>query len=160
MSDPQPPYGEPAPPWGEQPPPPPGAGQPAPPYQPYGQAQPYTAPANPAYGYGYGQPHGGATTALALGIVSIVVAVVGCCVSSVIILPVGALAAFIGPFGIYSGAKARREIDAAPQLYSNRSAAVGGLACSIIGTALGVITLVITLIGVLLLGLAFSSWNY
>lgn len=141
MSDQQPPYGE-------------------PPYQPYGQAQPYTDPANPAYGYGYGQPHGGATTALALGITSIAVAVVGCCISTAIILPVGGLAAFIGPFGIYTGAKARREIDAQPQLYSNRSAAVGGLVCSIIGTVLGGITLLLSLVAVLLLGLAFSSWNY
>jgi hypothetical protein len=136
VSDQQPPYGE-----------------PPPPYQPYGQGQPYTPPANPAYGYGYGGSHGGATTSLVLGIISIAVAVLGTCLCFF----VGALSVFIGPVGIVLALKARREIDAAPQLYNNRGNAVGGLVTSIIGTVLGALVLIGMLVLFAIWGFAFSA---
>ena len=131
---------------------------PPPPYQPPepGQPhpeQPYAAPQNPVYGYGYGVNHGGATTSLILGIASIVVAVIGTCMC----LFLGAGAAILGPFGIWQAVKARREIDAAPAQYVNRGAAVGGLATSIVGTVLGGLVLIGSIVVVVFYGFVFST---
>jgi len=130
-----------------------------PPYDPYqpGQPhqpeQPYAAPANPVYGYGYGVNHGGATTSLVLGITSIAVAVIGGCMC----LFLGAAAAVIGPFGIWQAVKARREIDAAPAQYVNRGNAVGGLVTSIIGTVLGGLVVVASILVIAFYGFVFSA---
>ncbi|NYI99704.1 hypothetical protein HNR19_000403 [Nocardioides thalensis] len=130
-----------------------------PPYDPYqpGQPhqpeQPYAAPQNPVYGYGYGVNHGGATTSLVLGITSIAVAVIGGCMC----LFLGSLAAVIGPFGIWQAVKARREIDAAPAQYGNRGNAVGGLVTSIIGTVLGGLVVVASILVIAFYGFVFSA---
>lgn len=143
---------QPPPPYGDQPP----GDQP---YQPYGQGQPYhpeqpyAAPANPVYGYGYGVSHGGATSSLVLGITSIVVAIIGTCMC----LFLGVAAAIIGPFGIWQAVKARREIDAAPAQYVNRGAAVAGLATSIVGTVLGCLVVVGTILVIAFYGFVFSA---
>jgi hypothetical protein len=133
MSDQQPPYGDQTPPY-----------------------RPYAPPPQPAYGYGYGTAHGGATTSLVVGIISIVAAVIGGCLC----LFAGVLGVVIGPVGIALAVKARREIDAAPQLYTNRGSAVGGLVCSIIGTALGALVLVGTILVLVFYGFVFSSVGY
>lgn len=147
MSDQQPPYGDQTPPF--------------PPYgqqwgQPYGEGQPYGTPPNPAYGYGYGTAHGGATTSLVVGIISIVTSVLGACLC----LFVGALGAVVGPIGIALAVKARREIDAAPQLYTNRGNAIGGLVCSIVGTVLGALVVLGTIAVLVFYGFAFSAIGY
>lgn len=135
---------QPPPPYGEEPP-----GD-----QPYGAPyQPYAAPQNPVYGYGYGVNHSGATTSLVLGISSIVVAVIGGCMC----LFLGAAAAIVGPFGIWQAVKARREIDAAPAQYVNRGNAVGGLVTSIIGTVLGGLVLVGSILVIVFYGFVFSA---
>lgn len=129
---------------------------PQPPYEPYGQGQPWAAPENPAYGYGYGRPHSGASTSLVVGIVSIVVAVLGSCFC----LFLGAVGVVIGPIGIYLALKARREIDAAPHLYSNRGNAVGGLVCSIVGTVLGGLVLIASVAVLVFYGAVLSNAPY
>ncbi|GAA3814572.1 hypothetical protein [Nocardioides panacisoli] len=146
MSDQQPPYGDQTPPY--------------PPYsqpwgRPAGEGQPYGTPPNPAYGYGYGYgtAHGGATTSLVVGIISIAASVLGACLC----LFVGALGVVIGPVGIALAVKARKEIDAAPQLYTNRANAVGGLVCSIIGTVLGALVLVGSILVLVFYGFVFST---
>lgn len=129
---------------------------PPPPYEPYGQGQPWATPEHPAYGYGYGRSHGGASAALGLGIGSIVAAVLGTCFC----LFLGAIGVVIGPIGIYLALKARREIDAAPQLYTNRGNAVAGLICSIIGTVLGGIVLIISVALLVFYGSLLASAPY
>ena len=137
MSDQQPPYGD-----------------PTPPYQPYapapGQGQ------GPGYGYGYGTAHGGATTSLVLGILSIATSVIGGCLC----LFLGAVGVVIGPIGIALAVRARREIDAAPQRFTNRGNAVAGLVCSIIGTGLGALVLVASVLVVAFYGFALSTVDY
>ncbi len=121
--------------------PPPPYGQPPPPYAqaPYGQP-PYGQPGygQPGYGQpmGYAQQHGGATTSLVLGIISLVSVVLTpfCCIT----LP-GVLTA---PFAIYMGSSARKQIDQNPQAYSNRGNAVAGFITGIIGTVLGLLVIV------------------
>jgi hypothetical protein len=173
MSDqPPPPYGDQPPGASEPPVPPSGAPSgpeptlpygtppapgPAAPYQAYGQSQPYTTPLQPAYGYGYGTTHGGATTSMVLGIISIAVPVLGTCLCFL----VGAVSVVLGPIGIWQALKARREIDAEPARYVNRGQSVAGLVCSIIGTVLGLLCLVggaliVAIYGGLFYG-AFSS---
>lgn len=127
-----------------------------PPYEPYGQGQPWATPENPAYGYGYGRSHGGANTSLALGIGSIVAALLGSCFC----LFLGASGLLIGPIGIVLALKARREIDAAPQLYTNRGNAVGGLVCSIIGTVLGGLVLIASLAVLVFYGSVLANAPY
>lgn len=158
-SQPEPPgpvYGEqPSPAYGSPPPPPPGV-----PYgQPYGAQQPpaYGQPASPysAYGvpgqpaYGYQQTHSGASTAMILGIVSIVMALLNffCCVT-------GVLSLGLGPAAIFLGLKAKREIDQQPTVYGNGGMAVAGLWTGVVGTVLGVLTVAFYL---LFFGLVFSS---
>lgn len=115
--------------------------------------QPYSAPQNPVYGYGYGVNHGGATTSLVLGVTSIVVAVIGTCLC----LFLGAAATIVGPFGIWQAVKARREIDAAPAQYVNRGMAIGGLVTSIIGTVLGALVVVGSVLVIAFYGFVFSA---
>lgn len=144
---------QPPPPYGEQPPGEQPFGTPYQPEQPYRPEQPYAAPANPVYGYGYGVNHGGATTSLVLGIASIAVAVIGGCMC----LFLGAAAAIVGPFGIWQGVRSRREIDAAPAQYVNRGQAVAGLVTSIIGTVLGGLVLVGSILVIVFYGFVFGA---
>ncbi|GAA4683726.1 DUF4190 domain-containing protein [Nocardioides nanhaiensis] len=112
----------------QQPPPPPGAYTPGAYYQPH-----------PGL-LGYQQQHGGAATSMTLGIISLVAVAVSpllCCVT----LP----AALTGPFGIALGARALRAIDAEPGRYANRSQATTGILTGAIGTALGLVMLVLLL---------------
>jgi len=122
------------------PPPPPYGTAPDQPYppQPYGTApdQPYPPQpygyVPPAYGYGP-QNHGGATTAMWLGIVSLACAALAmaCCVT----VP-GVLTA---PFAWVLGVKAKHQIDAEPGRYANRGQAVAGIVTGIIGTVLAIL---------------------
>lgn len=89
---------------------------------------------------GYQQQHGGAATSMTLGIISLVAVAVSpllCCVT----LP----AALTGPFGIALGSRALRDIDAEPGRYGNRSQATTGIITGAIGTALGLVLLVLLL---------------
>ncbi len=135
------PYGQPPAqpnPYGQAPPPPNpyGAPQESPYGQPqggaYGQQPPYGAPAQP--GYAAGPPkHPSATTAMVLGLVSLIGAFI-------CLLPI-----FAAPFAWRIGAKAVREIDAQPGVYSGRDQANAGKIMGIIGTvllALGVLALI------------------
>lgn len=123
------------------PPPPPMA---SPPYGPaYGPPQgPPTAP--PPAGWGgwspvYGAPlpgsldHKGATTSLVLGIISVISVVTApfCCVT----LP----GLFCAPFAWVIGAKAKREIDAAPGTYGNLGSAQAGIVMGIVCSVLGLL---------------------
>jgi hypothetical protein len=101
-----------------------------PPGQPYG-FQPGWAPA-------YGSPypgslnHGGATTSLVLGIISIASLVLGfaCCF---ITFP----GVFCAPFAWGIGAKAKREIAQRPGVYGNLGSAQTGMWMGIVMTILG-----------------------
>jgi hypothetical protein len=86
----------------------------------------------PAYG---ARDHPGATTALVLGIVSIVSFVLTflCCVT----LP-GVLCA---PFAWYLGARAKREIDRQSGVYGNVGSALAGLWIGAVMTVLGALLL-------------------
>ena len=70
------------------------------------------------YGGGYAQPHPQGTTVLVLGIIGFVV----CPVVSI--------------FGLVSGNRALREIDANPPAYNNRQTVVIGRVLSIVGLIL------------------------
>jgi len=124
-----------------QPPPPPMS---SPPYGPPMQAQ---QPGwGPAWGQGYvpvygarlpgSLDHKGAKTALVLGIISVVSVVTAlfCCVT----IP----GVFCAPFAWFVGARAKREIDAAPGVYGNRGAAQTGMLMGIICSALGFLLVV------------------
>ena len=122
----------------------PQSGFPPPPgwYQP-GYPHPGYSP--PGYGHhpgmlGYQQQHGGASTSMTLGIISLVAVALApflCCVT----LP----AALTGPVGIVMGSKAQRAIDAEPGRYANRSQATAGIVTGAIGTALGLALVVLLL---------------
>lgn len=131
-------------PYGQQPPPQPPYGQPQYGQPAYGQ-QPYGQPGYPpAYGapqpgYGYGAPaatHPSATTALVLSLVAL--AGIPFCAGVTLVL---------SPFAWMTGAKAVREIDANPGMYSGREQANAGRIMGIIGTVL----LVLGVIGFVLL---------
>jgi hypothetical protein len=116
---------------------------PPPPMVPYGQPQAgYHQAWPPGWAPGYGAPypgslnHKGATTALVLGIVSIVSLLLTpfCCIT----IP-GILCA---PFAWGVGAKARREIARTPGVYGNLSAAVTGMWMGIVMTFVGVVVIV------------------
>ena len=79
--------------------------------------------------------HKGATTALVLGIVALGSLIIGvfCCIT----LP-GMLCA---PFAWAKGAKAKREIEAAPGTYGNLSSATTGMWLGIVMTILGAIVI-------------------
>jgi hypothetical protein len=110
----------------------------------YGQPPAYGQPgyAQPGYGLGYGIAHGGATTSMVLGIVSIAAALIGTCLCFFL----GVVGALVGPFGIWQAVSANRDIKAAPERYNNAGNATAGLVCSIIGTVLGVLVLVATIV--------------
>jgi hypothetical protein len=109
----QPQPNQPPPNWGNAYPPPSG-------HHPY--------PAGP-------QKHPQSTTALVLGILSLVVC------------------GLLGPFAWSIGAKAVKEIDAAPWTYGGRSEANAGRIMGIIGTGLLALS-VLALVGLLVIGLA------
>ena len=144
MTENEPDGSEPTPPqWQPYQPPPPAYGAPP----PYSAPPPYGAPP-PAYGAPppYQQSLGTATTAMVLGIVSL-----ASIVSAPFLCGLTLPGAFTGPFAIWLGPARQREIDREPGRYGNRSHAVAGLVCGIIGTAL-------VLLG--LAGLAFLfTWN-
>lgn len=115
-----------------------GPPQPEPPLygaaQPQQPTQPPQAPwGAPAPGYGFPQSHGRATTSMVLGIVATagILLTPLCCIT----LP----AMFLGPFAIWTGASARREIDRYPTAYTNRGQAVAGFVMGIIATVLAVL---------------------
>lgn len=133
------------------------ANQQQPPQQPpqgqsqYGQSQygqqPYYD--QPQYGQpgfpqgGYGAPllpkHPQSTTALVLGLV-------GLAGGFMCFLPL-----FCAPFAWYYGRKTVREIDAAPQSYSGRGEAMGGMVTGIIGTVILFLGLLVLAAGLILL---------
>ncbi|WP_341923979.1 DUF4190 domain-containing protein [Nocardioides psychrotolerans] len=131
------PYGPP-PTYGQQP-----YGQPyaAPGYgQPYGQ-QPYGAPGYGVPGYGFAQQKNStATTSMILGIIAVVsiLATPFCCIT----LP-GMLT---GPFAIWTGVKAKREIDREPGRFGNRGQAVAGLVTGIVATVLAVLLVIVVVV--------------
>lgn len=118
------------------PPPPPSAGP-----VPYGPTTPGQEPWQAAWAPVYGAPvagsldHKGATTALVLGIVALGSLLVGlfCCVT----IP----GVFCAPFAWAKGAKAKREIEAAPGTYGNLSSAVSGMWLGIVMTILGALVI-------------------
>lgn len=110
---------------------PPSTGKPPYGSPPHGyQPMPGYAPPMP-YGYGITQNHSGATTSMVLGIISL---------ASALLTPfcfITAPGILTGPFAIWTGLRARKQIDAEPRTYGNRGAAVAGLITGIIGTAIG-----------------------
>lgn len=124
---------------------------------PYGAQPPYGGhpPPGPqqSWGYpGYGYPampvpgpaHPSATTALVLGIVSLVGALV-------CFLPV-----FAAPFAWVIGGRAVREIDENPQRWSGRESANAGRIMGIVGTAILILSL-LALLGFILVTVAVES---
>jgi hypothetical protein len=122
----------------------PGQGY-TPPPTPYGHPQeyaqpqsPYGAPYQPAYAGGMVPDHPSATTSLVLGIIGLV-GVVLC----------GGLTLVLSPAAWVVGAKAVREIDAAPGRFGGRDRAQTGKILGIIGTvllALGVLAIIAFLV--------------
>lgn len=116
----------------------PGYGQQPPPYDPaqgwYGQAAP------PPTG-GYAQPanHPRATTAMVLGIVSIL-----CC-------------SILGPFAWSMGKKAVNEIDASGGRYGGRGQAQAGYILGIIGTVLLILGILFFILAAVTGGLSFQA---
>lgn len=126
---------------GSQPPQYPTQPGPPPPSNPYDpqQGQPYTQPYTQPYGQPYGQQpayggppgppvapaHPSATTAMVLGLVGLAG-----------IMLCGGLTLVLSPFAWVMGARAVKEIDAAPGRYSGRDQAQGGRIMGIIGTVL------------------------
>ncbi|WP_143016122.1 DUF4190 domain-containing protein [Nocardioides szechwanensis] len=137
-----PPYGAPEPPAYGQPPAQPPYGQ-----NPYLQQPPapYGAPQFAGYGapvpgYSYAQSHGRATTSMVLGIVALVgiLATPFCCIT----LP----AMFAGPFAIWTGATAKRQIDQNPAAYNNRGQAVAGFIMGIVASVLAVLIIIVIVV--------------
>jgi hypothetical protein len=109
----------------------------------------------PAPGYGAPLPgsldHQGATTALALGIISVTSLLLAlvCCVT----LP----GVFCAPFAWYLGAKAKREIDASPGAYGNAVSAVTGMWLGIVMTVLGALS--ISGLIALIAWIGYTDWS-
>lgn len=123
-------------------PPPGGFGPPG--YGPPGYGPPgYGPPPGNGYG-GYPAEHPQGTTILVLGIVSVVFTFV--C----------GLGALLGPVAWIMGNKAIKEIDASPQLCTNRGQIQGGRVCGIIASALLLLG-VAFFVFILVVGLASSS---
>jgi hypothetical protein len=125
------PYGQPyqpGPPQGGYAPPPGAAG-----YGPYG-GYPGGAP-----GYPFAQAHGGANTAMGLGITSVVCALATfvCCLAIV--------GTVTGPFAVVLALRARKDMRENPGLYNNEGAATTGLVTGIIGTVLGLAATALTI---------------
>jgi hypothetical protein len=130
---------------------------------PYGPPQAGQTP-DPAAGWGsgwipaYGAPlagsqeHKGAQKAMVLGIVSMVCLGLAffCCVT----IP----GVFAAPFAWVIGAKAKREIDAAPGVYGNRGAAQAGVIMGIIGSTIGVLVVLAILAFAILIGTS-GGWS-
>ena len=126
---------------------PPGYGPPG--YGPapgYGPPPGYGQPPGNGYG-GYPAEHPQGTTILVLGIVSLVFTFV--C----------GLGALLGPVAWIMGNKAIKEIDASPQLYTNRGQIQGGRVCGIIASALLLLG-VAFFVFIVLVGRANSSSGY
>lgn len=103
----------------------------------YGQA-PYPPPPPSPYPPGYGQPfaprlpdHPQALTAMIVGLISLI----GGLAMSFFCCGLG-LPFLGGPFAWYVGAKAKREIEAAPETYGGQGYAVTGMVTGIIATVL------------------------
>ncbi|MGZ4446705.1 MAG: DUF4190 domain-containing protein [Nocardioides sp.] len=152
------PYG--APQYGTPQQPPPAYPAPSYPAPPYGAPQ-APVPGQPAYGQpAYGYPpqaalpsHPSATTALVLSLVGLVG--IALC---------GGITLVLSPFAWRIGARAVREIDAAPGQYGGRDQANAGRIMGIIGTVLLVVGIVV-IIGLLGLvvagtGTTFSTTSY
>jgi hypothetical protein len=124
----------------------------SPPPNPYAQQNPYGAPPDsqwaqpyqPAYGGGGVPDHPSATTALVLGIVSLVG-----------ILMCGGLTLVLAPFAWGLGSRALRAIDASPGQFGGRDKANAGRVMGIIGTVLLVLG-IIAILGVIALLVAVS----
>jgi hypothetical protein len=140
-------YGPPSEPSSEPPvtpPPPPYGAPPTAPPNPYLQ-QPYVPPnfsgyGQPVPGYNYAQALGKATTSMVLGIIGLasIVLTPFCCIT----LP-GML---VGPFAIWTGVSAKREIDRNPAAYNNRGQAVAGFIMGIIASVLAVLVIVVIVV--------------
>ena len=140
-----PPGGQYPPNWGSAYPPPPPGGQ----YPPnYGSAYPPGGQPHPGYpqGYALAPKHPQATTAMILGIVGLTGVL--CC-----------LTALVAPFAWWLGAKAVKEIDANPAMYSGRSEANAGKIMGIIGTILMIVGIV-GLIALFAIGFASDSSSF
>jgi hypothetical protein len=111
----------------------------APPQSPYG------APAHPAYAGGMRPDHPSATTSMVLGIVGLVG-----------ILFCGGVTLLLSPAAWIVGAKAVREIDAAPGQYGGRDRAQAGKIMGIIGTVLLIVG-VVAVIGFIVLIVAVGT---
>ena len=135
----QPPYGQPQQPYQ----------QPPYPQQPYAQ-QPYPqpGPGQPSYNWAPKPPeHPSSTTAMVLGLIGLVG-----------ILVCGGLTLVVSPFAWSIGARAMREIDENPGVYSGREMASAGRVMGIVGTgllALGVLAVLAFV--VLVIGVASTS---
>lgn len=119
------------------------------PGQPAGYGQPGYPP-QPAYGYpayGYGAPteHPQANTAMVLGIVGLA----GTFVCGFLCV--------LGPFAWRLGAKAKREIDAAPGQWAGRDKANVGMVLGIVTTVLLVLVLLLVVLFVVLVIVAGST---
>lgn len=143
---------DPTSPYAAGPPPGPHPTQPFP-SQPYPQPYPQAGPPPGAYGapygaypvpgapgYPFGQAHGGANTAMGLGIASVVVSVLGglCCGIAAVVGVV------LGPIALVMSLRARKDMAISPGLYNNPGAATTGLVTGIIGTVIGVGAVVLT----------------
>jgi hypothetical protein len=106
------------------------------PYAPAGPQPPYGPPQPPVYGYGGPvlPDHPQAQTAFVVGLVALVGGFF--C----------ALPIFVGPWAWVVGARARKEIDAAPGRYGGREKATAGMVMGIVATAL--LGLVLAVVGV------------
>lgn len=119
----------------------------------------------PPYGQpGYGQPfaprlpdHPQALTAMIVGLISLV----GGLAMSFFCCGLG-LPFLGGPFAWYAGAKAKREIEAAPQTYGGHSYAVTGMVTGIIATVLLILGIlaVAVIIALVVFGIMSAPDNY
>ena len=117
---------------------------------------PYGTPVNqfaPAVGATQVGPHEhrGASTARTLGIVSLL------CGFAALFVCITLPGVFCAPFAWVIGARARKEIDANPGVYSNRGQAQAGIVMGIIGTIVGVIVLALTILVAVML--ASMDWT-
>ena len=115
--------------------------------------EPWPAAWAPAYGAPVpgSLDHKGATTALVLGIVSLACFVCSllCCIT----LP-GVLCA---PFAWYTGAKAKREIEASQGAYGNVASAVTGMWIGIVMTVIGALS--IAGVVALVAWIGYTDWS-
>jgi hypothetical protein len=140
----------------------PSFGEPLPPPPPVVGQVPYGPPPGQeqwqaAWAPVYGAPvpgsldHKGAKTALVLGIVSVasVVLALFCCLT----LP----GVFCAPFAWFTGARAKREIEAHPGTYGNLGSAVTGMWMGIVMSVIGF--LVIGLFAAIAIAIGVTNWS-